>query len=271
MTDQYVVMGNPIAHSKSPAIHQTFAQLTEQALHYQTLLVPLDAFTATAAQFFANDDAKGANVTVPFKEQAYAWCDELSERAKIAGAVNTLYKRDDGTIYGDNTDGLGLVSDLQAHTSLVDKRVLLIGAGGAARGCLLPLIAAGVAHIDIMNRTFTKAEQLAAIAPAHCSACQPAALAHGYDIIINSTSASLHGQLPELPSHTIAEQTVCYDMMYGKEITLFNQWAQQHGAAQTIDGLGMLVGQAAHSFKLWRGVMPPVKAVLTRLRQQLSE
>ena len=271
MTDQYVVMGNPIAHSKSPAIHQAFSTQTEQALNYQTLLVPLDAFTETAKQFFAEPANKGANVTVPFKEQAYAWCDELSERAKIAGAVNTLYKRADGSIYGDNTDGLGLVSDLQAYTELANKKVLLVGAGGAARGCLLPLIDAGVSHIDIVNRTFAKAQQLAAIAADKCSAREQAELNSAYDIIINSTSASLHGQLPELPSAIIAAHSICYDMMYGKEMTLFNQWAQQQGAAQVIDGLGMLVGQAAHSFKLWRGVMPQVQPVLMTMRQQLSE
>lgn len=271
MTDNYVVMGNPIAHSKSPDIHRAFAAQTQQALTYQTLLVPLEDFANTAKQFFAAPDAKGANVTVPFKEQAFALCDELSERAQLAGAVNTLIKLADGRLRGDNTDGLGLVSDLQSHVDLQHVKVLLLGAGGAAKGCLLPLLDAGVASITIFNRTFAKAQQLATVAPSKCTACESADLAQGYDVVINSTSASLHGQLPQVPSHIIAAHTVCYDMMYGKEMTAFNQWAQAQGARQVIDGLGMLVGQAAHSFNLWRGVLPAVAPVLQQLRQQLEQ
>ncbi|MCH1926522.1 shikimate dehydrogenase [Shewanella sp. C32] len=271
MTDNYVVMGNPIAHSKSPEIHRAFAAQTQQALNYQTLLVPLEAFADTAKQFFAAAQAKGANVTVPFKEQAFALCDELSERAQLAGAVNTLIKLDNGKLRGDNTDGLGLVSDLQAHVDLHGAKVLLLGAGGAAKGCLLPLLEAGVASIDIFNRTYAKAQQLAAVAPATCQACESESLAQGYDVVINSTSASLNGQLPDVPGSIIAAHTLCYDMMYGKEITAFNQWAQAQGAKQVIDGLGMLVGQAAHSFNLWRGVLPAVTPVLQQLRQQLEQ
>ncbi|QSX33717.1 shikimate dehydrogenase [Shewanella avicenniae] len=268
--DRYAVFGNPIAHSKSPDIHQAFAKQTGQQLSYERILAPVEAFEQTARSFFADVRAKGANVTVPFKEQAFAMCDTLSERAKLAGAVNTLIKLENGQLQGDNTDGLGLVSDLLAYTVLEDKRVLLIGAGGAAKGCLLPLLEAGVASIDIYNRTLVKAEQLAAVAPHRCQAVTAAALAQGYDVIINSTSASLHGQLPEVPAHIIAEHTVCYDMMYGKAITLFNQWSLEQGAKASIDGLGMLVGQAAHSFNLWRGVMPDVAPVLSLLRQQLE-
>ncbi|KFZ36179.1 shikimate dehydrogenase [Shewanella mangrovi] len=271
MTDRYAVFGNPIAHSKSPAIHHAFAQQTGEDLAYEKILAPVEEFAATAKSFFADARTKGANVTVPFKEQAYALCDELSERAKLAGAVNTLIKLENGQLQGDNTDGLGLVSDLAAHTSLQGKTVLLIGAGGAAKGCLLPLLDADVTSVDIYNRTKVKAEQLAAVAPTRCKACEAGTLAQGYDVVINSTSASLHGQLPDVPSSVIGEHTICYDMMYGKEMTTFNQWAQAQGAKLVIDGLGMLVGQAAHSFNLWRGIYPAVEPVLQQLRQQLEQ
>ncbi|GAB1039781.1 shikimate dehydrogenase [Shewanella algae] len=269
MTDSYAVFGNPIHHSKSPAIHAAFAAQTGQPLSYQAILAPIDDFSGSVTAFFAAG-GKGANVTVPFKEQAFQLCDELSQEAETAAAVNTLIKLDDGRIRGDNTDGYGLVADLSRYLMLQDKKVLLLGAGGAARGCLLSLLAAGVGHIDIYNRTYSKAEVLAAIAPQQLQALRRNELYEGYDLIINSTSASLHGELPDIPVTVVANHSYCYDMMYSAHTTAFNRWASEQGAAKTLDGLGMLVGQAARSFYLWRGVMPKVEPVLESLRQKLK-
>ena len=277
MTDRYAVFGNPISHSKSPFIHGQFAAPTQESLTYEAILAPVDGFEASLTAFF-NAGGKGANVTVPFKEQAFALCGSISPEAKLAGAVNTLSLLADGTIRGDNTDGLGLVADLIANLgSLQDKRVLLIGAGGAARGCILPLLNAGIAQLIISNRTHTKAQHLVDIFTSvdngayasKVTAVEMSELAGEFDIIINSTSASLAGELPPLPAHIITTQTVCYDMMYGASVTAFNQWALSQGAAKVIDGLGMLVGQAAKSFTLWRGIEPDTQVVLTLLRDKL--
>ncbi|ABX47221.1 shikimate dehydrogenase [Shewanella baltica] len=277
MTDRYAVFGNPISHSKSPFIHGQFAAPTQESLTYEAILAPVDGFEASLTAFF-NAGGKGANVTVPFKEQAFALCDSISPEAKLAGAVNTLSLLADGTIRGDNTDGLGLVADLIANLgSLQDQRVLLIGAGGAARGCILPLLNAEIAQLTISNRTHTKAQLLVDIFTSvdngayasKVTAVEMSELAGEFDIIINSTSASLAGELPPLPAHIITTQTVCYDMMYGASVTAFNQWALSQGAAKAIDGLGMLVGQAAKSFTLWRGVEPDTQVVLTLLRDKL--
>ena len=267
----YGVFGNPIAHSKSPLIHSLFAEQTGQAISYKPLLAALDSFPEFVTQFFVN--GSGANVTVPFKEQAFALADQLSERAQRAKAVNTLKKLDDGRLLGDNTDGAGLVNDLlNNHVVLAGQKILILGAGGAVRGVLEPLLAQGPAEVCIVNRTVEKAEQLA---------CEFADLGHmtaaGYDwidapvdIIINGTSASLSGELPPLANSLIkAGDTVCYDMMYGKNTTVFNQWAQTQGAARTLDGLGMLVEQAAEAFFVWTGVRPNPKPVLEQLRAQL--
>lgn len=267
----YGVFGNPIAHSKSPLIHGLFAEQTGQAISYKPLLAPLDSFPEFVTQFFVN--GSGANVTVPFKEHAFALVDQLSERAQRAKAVNTLKKLDDGRLLGDNTDGAGLVNDLlNNHVVLAGQKILILGAGGAVRGVLEPLLAQGPAEVCIVNRTVEKAEQLA---------CEFADLGHmtaaGYDwidapvdIIINGTSASLSGELPPLANSLIkAGDTVCYDMMYGKDTTVFNQWAQAQGAARTLDGLGMLVEQAAEAFFVWTGVRPNPKPVLEQLRAQL--
>ena len=280
MKDRYAVFGNPIGHSKSPFIHSEFAKLTGQTLTYEAILAPLDGFEASLQQFFL-DGGKGANVTVPFKEQAYALCDHLSPEAQLAGAVNTLTRDVDGTIRGDNTDGLGLVADLIAHIGpLTAKRVLLVGAGGAARGCILPLVQAGIATLSICNRTHNKAVDLVdgfsgylstEYASTSLTAVEMDNLTGPFDIIINSTSASLSGELPSLPASIINTDTVCYDMMYGASTTIFNQWAQQHGAAKVIDGLGMLVGQAAKSFAIWRQVKPATTQVESQLRVQLAQ
>lgn len=278
MVDRYAVFGHPIGHSKSPFIHSQFAALTQQSLTYEAILAPIDGFEASIRSFFSRG-GKGANVTVPFKEQAVALCDSLSAEAALAGAVNTLSLLADGSIRGDNTDGLGLVADLVCHLgSLQHKRVLLVGAGGAARGCLLPLLNAGVGLLVITNRTQSKAKDLVdifsqveeGIYKDRLQALSMPELTEEFDLVINSTSASLAGELPPLPDSIIGRATVCYDMMYGAKPTAFNQWALQQGAAKVIDGLGMLVGQAAKSFALWRTVEPDTTVVLNLLREKLS-
>jgi shikimate dehydrogenase len=273
MTEKYAVFGNPIAQSKSPFIHREFAKRTQQDMDYEAMLAPVDGFISSVKVFFANG-AKGANVTAPFKEQAYTLCDELSELATLAGAVNTLTRLDNGKIRGDNTDGMGLVLDLQHQFgSLADKRVLLIGAGGAARGCILPLLQAGIAQLDICNRTHEKAATLAEVFRTYgqVQAKELNDLNKSYDLVINSTSAGLAGNLISLPQLIISSSTDCYDMSYAKNISLFNQWAQSHGAKRTVDGLGMLVGQAAQSFHLWRGVMPDTALVMAALRTNMRD
>jgi shikimate dehydrogenase len=269
--DRYGVFGNPIGHSKSPQIHALFAAQTGQVLSYEALLAPLDDFPGFALAFFR--DGLGANVTVPFKEQAYGMADQLTDRARRAGAVNTLKKLDDGRLLGDNTDGAGLVGDLlNAGVVLAGQRILLLGAGGAARGVLAPLLAQKPAALVIANRTASKAEQLAHEFGdlGQLSACGFAELSEPVDLIINGTSASLGGELPPLSDSLIQPgHTFCYDMMYGARPTTFCQWAAALGAS-TRDGLGMLVEQAAEAFELWRGIRPDTAPVLTELRRQLS-
>ncbi|MFY9961934.1 shikimate dehydrogenase [Pseudomonas sp.] len=271
--DQYVVFGNPIGHSKSPLIHRLFADQTGQQLEYSTLLAPLDDFTMCAQGFFKQ--GLGANVTVPFKEEAYRLVDSLTPRAKRAGAVNTLSKQADGSLQGDNTDGAGLVRDLtvNAGVQLTGKRILLLGAGGAVRGVLEPLLAHNPASLVIANRTVEKAEQLARefadLGPVAASGFSW--LEESVDLIINATSASLAGELPPISASLIEPgNTVCYDMMYGKEPTPFCRWASEHKAAKVLDGLGMLAEQAAEAFFIWRGVRPDTAPVLDELRRQLA-
>lgn len=267
----YGVFGNPIAHSKSPLIHRLFAEQTGQQISYEPLLAALDGFPEAVSQFFQS--GSGANVTVPFKEQAFVLADQLSERALRAKAVNTLKKLEDGSLLGDNTDGAGLVNDLlNNQVVLANKNILILGAGGAVRGVLEPLLAQQPAEICIANRTVEKAEQLARefadLGP--MTACGYDWIDAPVDIIINGTSASLSGELPPLACTLIkAGHTVCYDMMYSKQTTIFNQWAQEHGAARTLDGLGMLVAQAAEAFYLWTDVRPDPAPVLQQLRAQL--
>ena len=248
-----------------------------QQLSYQTIAAPLDGFTPALQQFFA-DGGKGCNVTVPFKEQTFALATQLTARAQLAGAVNTLTLTAQGELLGDNTDGVGLVSDLQRYLDLTDKRVLLLGAGGAARGVVGPLLAENIAQLVIANRTPAKAQTLVDIftsADAECSrmlsACEFSELNGSFDIIINATSASLAGTIPPISASLIHAETLCYDMMYSAQQTAFNHWAEQQGAGLTIDGLGMLVGQAAESFAIWRGVKPAVEPVLAQLKLLLTE
>jgi len=274
MTDRYAVIGNPIAHSKSPQIHAAFARQTGQDIEYKRLLAPLDGFRGTVESFRASGGS-GANVTVPFKLEAYDLADEVSQRAKDAQAANFL-SFDSGRIRADNTDGAGLTRDISANLGfgMAGRRLLLMGAGGAARGALQPLLAQQPAILTIANRTPEKALQLAeafryhpAAASSVLSALRYEELAgHRFDLVINATSSSLQGELPPLPAGVFAGGSLAYDMMYDRRLTPFLVFAQFQGAAQLADGLGMLVEQAAESFFLWRGVRPETAPVIARLR-----
>lgn len=273
MSDLYAVFGNPIAHSKSPLIHAAFARSTGQDLIYEARLAPVDGFAAAVAEFVAAG-GRGANVTVPFKEEAFRLCDELSPRAARAGAVNTL-RFEKCRVFGDNTDGAGLVADIEGNLAfpLPGKRVLLLGAGGAARGVIEPLLAARPAALAIANRSADKAEALAALFAdmAAVDAGDFAKMAgRSFDLVINATSASLSGNVLPLPEGLFAPGALAYDMMYGKGETPFLRQAREQAAAQLADGLGMLVGQAAEAFAVWRGVRPATAPVLAGLRQALA-
>jgi shikimate dehydrogenase len=268
--DRYTVIGNPIAHSKSPDIHARFAAQTGQHLVYERMLAPLGGFEQ-AVRDFIRDGGRGANVTVPFKLEAHALASVLTPRAKAAGAVNTL-KFDAGAIVGDNTDGIGMVTDIvrNAGVAMRGKKVLLLGAGGAARGVILPILDEQPAELVIANRTVAKAEELAVqFSPqGRISASSFDALQGRFDIIINATSASLADDLPPVSPAVFGNTAFAYDMMYGKEPTVFMRFASSHGAAVR-DGLGMLVEQAAESFLLWRGIRPETAPVYTELRAEL--
>ncbi|WP_447529734.1 shikimate dehydrogenase [Vreelandella sp. TE19] len=271
MSDHYCVLGNPVKHSKSPMIHQAFAEQTGQALRYTAELAPLDGFTA-AWQQFCHQGGYGANVTVPFKQDAFALCDTLSLRARRAGAVNTLINGQNGRVYGDNTDGVGLLRDLKAQgVALRDARILVLGAGGAVRGVLEPLLSEGPQEIVVANRTADKAEALGRDFAdlGKTSGGGYHALFGTFDLVINGTSASLAGDLPPLPDGLFNPGGYAYDMMYGAEPTVFMQWADTRGAT-TVDGLGMLVEQAAEAFFLWRNVRPDTASVREMLRQSLA-
>ncbi|MFZ3019139.1 MAG: shikimate dehydrogenase [Gallionella sp.] len=266
MTDQYAVIGNPISHSKSPLIHRMFAEQTGQDISYEAIESPLDGFAATIERLRAAG-YEGCNVTVPFKFEAFELATQLSERAQTAHAVNTL-KFGASDIYGDNTDGAGLVRDIEHNlgVSLRDKRVLLMGAGGAAYGVILPLVHAS-AHIAVANRTADKARQLAAAfaASGEVTGCGYDELDElQFDVIVNATSAGLSDSAIPLPDSIFAPNALAYDMMYGRE-TPFMAFAREHGA-RVADGLGMLVEQAAEAFHIWRGVRPDTRPVLEKLR-----
>ncbi|RYY02854.1 MAG: shikimate dehydrogenase [Gammaproteobacteria bacterium] len=274
MTDQYAVFGNPINHSKSPAIHRQFAEQTGQDLHYAKQLVATDEFVKAAHEFF-KQGGKGLNITVPFKIEAFNFAQQLTPRALRAGAVNTLAIQADGIILGDNTDGIGMVHDMHnLGWELEGKRILILGAGGAVRGILQPVLAEHPAQVIIANRTFAKAEELAAhfqdLGDVQAKSFEQLD-GEQFDIIINGTSASLSGDLPPLPENLLNTNAACYDLMYGAEPTVFMQWAQQQGAAKIADGLGMLIGQAAEAFYLWRQIRPEVVPVIMALRRQLNE
>ena len=268
MPDQYAVIGNPVAHSKSPLIHAAFARQTEQDLVYERLLAPTDAFVATANAFRARGGC-GLNVTLPFKGEAFRYATFLSERASAAQAVNTL-KFEHGVIFGDNTDGAGLVNDLLRNLGcdIAGQRILLLGAGGAARGVIEPLIEQKPALLVVANRSVEKAQRLARDFGGALEASTYAALAgRQFELVVNATSASLAGELPPLPPGVFARGALAYDMMYGQGDTPFLAFARGEGAARLADGLGMLVEQAAESFFLWRGLRPDCAPVLQLLRQ----
>ena len=271
MTDRYCVFGNPVAHSRSPAIHARFAAQCHQDLSYEAILAPLAGFAAAVGDFVAGG-GKGANVTLPFKEEAFALCTRRSARAEQAGAVNTLAFVG-SEIIGDNTDGAGMVRDIEVNLAfpLAGRRVLLLGAGGAARGVIAPLLERRPARLFIANRTADKAEALARrfsdIAAVDAGGFAKTA-GRTFDVVINATSASLSGATLPLPAGIFASGSLAYDMMYGKGETPFLALAREHGAQRRADGLGMLVEQAAESFFVWRGVRPDSVPVLAAMREQ---
>ncbi len=277
-TDLYCVMGNPVAHSRSPWIHARFAQLTQQPLVYQRRLVPLNGFAADLQQLLQSG-GKGCNITVPFKLDAAQAAHSRSPRVALAGAANTLVISADGHIHADNTDGLGLVADItrNAGVAIAGKAILLVGAGGAAAGVLGPLLEQQPRQVVVCNRTFHKAQ---ALVDAHAALAQSQkvellaqeqqGLSGSFDIIINGTAASLQGAGIPVPASVLRPGSLAYDMMYGQAAQPFLDWAQQHGAVGR-DGLGMLVEQAAESFALWRGVRPPSQQVLQELRAVLAQ
>jgi len=262
MTERYAVIGNPVAHSQSPAIHLRFAQATGQDIAYDRIEAPVDGFERAVAAFRAGG-GRGLNVTLPFKQAAFRHCEKVSERASAAQAVNTIVFAD--RVFGDNTDGVGLVRDLEGNLGLQlrGKSVLLLGAGGAAQGVVGSLVEAKVARLAIANRTLSKALELAArFKPA--IAVREAELDGAFDIVINATSAGLAGDALAMPRSVMGKHTLAYDMVYGRD-TAFLQAARRAGARSS-DGLGMLVEQAAESFFIWRGVRPATRAVLASLR-----
>lgn len=274
---RYAVIGNPIEHSRSPAIHHAFARQCGIALEYTRLLAPLDNFPTTLRQFFSEGGC-GLNVTVPFKEAAFQLAQaDLSPRAQLAGAVNTLWMHD-GRLHGCNTDGVGLLADLRrlGHDP-AGKRLLLVGAGGAARGVLLPLLEAGCSQLRIVNRSVERADTLhrhtAGRLPQFAGLLSSGPLTEAggpWDIVINATSGSLSGQAPALPPSLYAPGALAYDMVYGNQPTPFMEQALACGATHCADGLGMLVGQAAVSFEIWHGVLPETESVLAMLREALN-
>ena len=274
--DLYCVMGHPVAHSRSPWIHQRFAALTDQALDYERQLVALDGF-AQAVQQFAQAGGRGCNVTVPFKHEAAQCADSCSPRVHLAGAANTLVLAQ-GRIHADNTDGLGLVADItrNAGVPLAGRDVLLVGAGGAGAGVLGPLLEQGPRSLVVANRTLARAQalvqshlELAALQKTKLLALDLQGLEHDFDLIINATASSLEGAGVPVPAQVLRPGCLAYDMMYGPAAQGFLHWATQHGA-QARDGLGMLVEQAAEAFALWRGVRPPAAQVLAELRALLQ-
>ncbi|MCO6412892.1 MAG: shikimate dehydrogenase [Thiogranum sp.] len=269
--DRYAVMGNPVAHSRSPEIHRLFAEQTGQIIDYRAILVETGRFPEAVADFFSAG-GKGLNVTVPFKQEAWRLADRLSDGALRAGAVNTLALTD-GALYGDNTDGIGLVRDLTRNLEigLGGRQILVLGAGGAARGVLAPLLEHRPKLLVIANRTADRArelaEQFADLGDIQGSGFE-ALKDLSFDLVINATSASLSGQVPQLPPGVIKSGSCCYDMVYAAEPTAFMRYALAQGAHQAFDGLGMLVEQAAASFQLWRGIMPQTRPVIRALRDQ---
>ena len=270
LNDNYAVFGHPIEHSRSPLIHREFAKQTGEALSYEKQLVALDGFEQAVVDF-ANAGGKGLNITVPFKEKAYQLAHRLSKRARQAGAVNTLIIHGIDDIEGDNTDGRGMINDIRKNLgwTIENKTILVLGAGGAVRGILGPLLAENPDKVFISNRTASKAQQLA-LAFSNDGDIEAQTYEnlphHAFDMIINGTSASLDGHVPPVPTACVNRITHCYDMMYSQEPTVFLAWAKKQGAQQLADGLGMLIEQAAEAFRLWRGVKPDTQRLIEKLR-----
>ncbi|WP_213308693.1 shikimate dehydrogenase [Paraburkholderia sacchari] len=278
MTDQYAVIGNPIGHTKSPFIHGLFAEAEQQAMQYVAIEGPLDSGDgfARVVRQFADEGGKGMNVTAPFKLKAFALADERSERAALAGAANAL-KFENGRIIAENFDGIGLLRDIEVNLGvpLAGKRVLMLGAGGAARGALLPFLDAGPAELVIANRDVSKGEALAGQVGSRGAALR----ARGYgdlpamgrfDLVVNATSASLTGELPPVPPSVFSPDGTAYELAYGKRLTPFLRLARNAGVRGVADGVGMLVEQAAEAFAWWRGVRPQTAAVIDRLTVPLD-
>jgi len=267
--DQYAVIGNPIAHSKSPLIHSAFAEQTRQEIRYTKILGDTGDFGSNVRQFI-DQGGRGLNVTVPFKNSAWDLVDEHLGTARLSGAVNTIIINENGLLTGANTDGIGLVRDLiQNHQiTLEGQRILILGAGGATRGILTPLLEQSPARLAIANRTASRAEQLACdfanFGPVSGFGLEKLP-GEQFDLVINATSASLNGELPAIPDTLLKPGATVYDLMYATEPTTFIQWGLEHGAAKALDGLGMLVEQAAESFYLWRGIRPQSQPVIKML------
>jgi shikimate dehydrogenase len=271
--DRYAVIGHPVAHSRSPFIHARFAEQTHQSLEYGTIDAPPVEFEAVVHHFFGAG-GKGLNVTVPHKEAAFRLAAELTPRAQRAQAVNTLSLDRNGRLLGDNTDGTGLARDLlnNQRIAIAGRQVLLLGAGGAARGVLAPLIGLRPTLLTLVNRNVQRAAELAAmfedLGPVRAIGYEQLG-AEAFDIVINATAASLAGEVPALPPGIVTAQSICYDMAYGRDDTPFVHWALQRGVARAVDGLGMLVEQAAESFHVWRGLRPDTASVLAELTAEL--
>jgi shikimate dehydrogenase len=268
--DQYAVIGNPIEHSRSPEIHAAFARQTGEPIEYGRILGSLDDFAGDVRRFLA-EGGRGLNVTVPFKEQAWRLADELSPRAHTAGAVNTLIRLENNQLRGDNTDGIGLVRDLSVNQGFrfAGKRILILGAGGAVRGIMRPLLEQRPKRVIIANRTAAKAYSLAqGLAQygqvAGCGLDELEGMQ--FDLIVNGTAAGLSDQVPAIPDNILSKGGWCYDMLYSQQATAFQIWGNEHHAARSLDGLGMLVEQAAESFQLWRGILPETASVIAMLR-----
>lgn len=272
--DRYAVFGNPIKHSRSPAIHAAFAAQCGETLQYRAVRVEEGQFEAAARRFF-DSGGRGLNVTVPFKQDAFAFADRHSDRARRAGAVNTLSLAEDGAIEGDTTDGVGLVRDMVANLGWVvqGKRLLLIGAGGAVRGVLAPLLRERPRELLIVNRTAVRAMELAAtfadLGPVEGGGLDLVG-DRQFDLVVNASSAGLSGEIPALPATLLNERSCCYDMIYGPEPTPFMRWAAHHAAWAVADGLGMLVEQAAESFYIWRHVRPETRPVINAIRLSME-
>ncbi len=270
--DCYAVFGHPIKHSKSPKIHQLFAEETQQSIVYDAQDVTAEQFTNVANGFFANG-GKGLNCTLPLKELAWRFADHLSERAQLSKAVNTLALQRDGTILGDNTDGHGLITDLVTNhdITLSGKRILILGAGGASRGIIVPILEQSPLSLTLANRTVEKAANLAdefktkgSITGCGFDQVQ----SNTYDVIINATSASLTDEIPPMPKEILADKGCCYDLAYSNKPTAFVRWGLENNALKSLDGLGMLVEQAAEAFFIWRGVRPKTRPVIELLNSE---